>query len=294
MYGYIRPLKAELKVREYEAYHAMYCGLCRTLGRRYGFAARFLVSYDLTFLCCLLEGGAEQWRQGTCFCPANPLCRKHCVEQSEAMAHAADLTVLLAWQKLRDAVQDEHGPKRIAAWLGTRLYGRAYRRAAARLPEQAARIERQLGRLAALEAAQSASLDETADAFARILAGCAALLPEGAPRRAGEQLLYHTGRFIYLTDALDDAAEDARRGRYNPALRRYQAGPEGLCAADRASLTETIDASVSLAGAAMELMPLRAGRGIVGNIVYQGMPGVLRAVAAGTFRNKKRADRSHL
>ena len=47
MYGYIRPLKAELKVREYEAYHAMYCGLCRTLGRRYGFAARFLVSYDL-------------------------------------------------------------------------------------------------------------------------------------------------------------------------------------------------------------------------------------------------------
>ena len=172
MYGYIRPLKAELKVREYEAYHAMYCGLCRTLGRRYGFAARFLVSYDLTFLCCLLEGSAVQWRQETCFCPANPFCRKRCVEQSEAMAHAADLTVLLAWQKLRDAVLDERGPKQIAAWLGTRLYGRAYRRAAARLPEQAAQIERQLGRLAALEAAQSASLDETADAFAQILAGC--------------------------------------------------------------------------------------------------------------------------
>lgn len=294
MYGYIRPLKAELKVREYEAYHAMYCGLCRTLGRRYGPAARFLVSYDLTFLCCLLEGGKAQWQQGRCFCPANPFCRRRCIEQSDAMEHAADFTVLLAWQKLRDAAQDEHGFKRAAAWLGMRLYGRAYRRAAARQPGLAVHIEQQLDRLASLEAAQSASLDETADAFAQILSGCAVLLSGGASRRAGEQLLYHMGRFIYLTDALDDAADDARHGRYNPALQRYHAGAEGLTAADRASLTETIDASVSLAGAAMELMPLQAGRGIVENIVYQGMPGVLRAVAEGSFRNKKRADRSHL
>jgi len=285
MYGYVRPLKAELKVREYEAYRAMYCGLCRALGRRYGLKARFLVNYDLIFLCCLLEGSRETWQQRKCFCPAHPFCCRNCTD-GETLTFAADLTVLLGWQKLRDAAQDERGVKRILAAAGTWLYRGAYRRAAAQQPQTAQRIEASLTRLAKLEQAQSDSLDETADAFAQILSTCAAGLPEGAQRRAGEQLLYHTGRFIYLTDALEDAPEDRRRGRYNPALRRYHADAAGLTEDDRLSLVQTIDASVSLAAAAMELLPLQAGRGIVSNIIYLGMPGVLRAVAAGTFRIK--------
>ena len=34
MFGYVRPRKDELKVRDWEAYQAVYCGLCHTLGRR--------------------------------------------------------------------------------------------------------------------------------------------------------------------------------------------------------------------------------------------------------------------
>ena len=294
MYGYIRPLKAELKVREYEAYHAMYCGLCRTLGRRYGFASRFLVSYDLTYLCCLLDGCVESWGRERCFCPANPLCKKDCTGCSDSIDHAADLTVLLGWQKFRDAANDERGPKRLIARLGMSVFRRAYRKAETRQPELAAKIEASLTRLSELEQAQSASLDATADAFAQILAACAALLPDELQRRAGEQLLYHTGRFIYLTDALEDAPADQKKGRYNPALRRYQAEATGLTEADRLSMVQTIDASISMAAAALELLPLRAGKGILHNIVYLGMPGVLRAVAEGKFRNQKRADRSHL
>ena len=294
MYGYIRPLKAELKVREFEAYHAMYCGLCRTLGKRYGLAARFLVSYDLTYLCCLLDGSAETWQQERCFCPANPFCKKDCTGRSNALDYAADLTVLLGWQKFRDAAEDERGVQKLAAKLGMRLFHRAYRKAARRQPALADAIEAALQRLSALEVAQSESLDETADAFAKILAACAQLLPEGLERRAGEQLLYHTGRFIYLTDALEDAPTDQKAGRYNPALRRYDAEERGLTPEDKLSLMQTIDASISMAAAAMELLPLRMGRGIIHNIVYLGMPGVLRAVAEGKFRNLKRADRSHL
>lgn len=294
MYGYIRPLKAELKIREFEAYHAMYCGLCRTLGQRYGLAARFLVSYDLTYLCCLLDGCAESWQRERCFCPANPFCKKDCTGCSDAMEQAADLTVLLSWQKFCDTASDERGLKRLIARLGMGVFGRAYRKAEARQPELAAKIETSLTRLSELERAQSSSLDATADAFAQILAACAALLPEGLERRAGEQLLYHTGRYIYLTDAFEDAPADQKAGRYNPALRRYGAEENGLTESDRLSLMQTIDVSISMAAAALELLPLRAGKGILHNIVYLGMPGVLRAVAEGKFRNQKRADRSHL
>ena len=33
MYGYVRTHAPELKVREQEYYRAVYCGLCRTMGK---------------------------------------------------------------------------------------------------------------------------------------------------------------------------------------------------------------------------------------------------------------------
>ena len=49
MYGYVRPDKGELRVREYELFRAVYCGLCQALRERYGFLSRFAVNYDMTF-----------------------------------------------------------------------------------------------------------------------------------------------------------------------------------------------------------------------------------------------------
>jgi len=58
MFGYIRPPLGELAQEETERFRAAYCGLCHTLGQRYGFGARFILNYDFTFLAILL--GAEQ------------------------------------------------------------------------------------------------------------------------------------------------------------------------------------------------------------------------------------------
>lgn len=52
MFGYVRPNRDELKVRELRDYEALYCGLCRALGRRHGFFARFFLNYDFTFSPC--------------------------------------------------------------------------------------------------------------------------------------------------------------------------------------------------------------------------------------------------
>ena len=59
MFGYIRPRRDTLLVRDYDRYRAAYCGLCRALGKRCGFAARFLVSYDMTFLYLLFRAPAD-------------------------------------------------------------------------------------------------------------------------------------------------------------------------------------------------------------------------------------------
>ena len=50
MFGYVLPRRDRLSEEAQARYHAAYCGLCRALKLEYGFAARFLVNYDMTFL----------------------------------------------------------------------------------------------------------------------------------------------------------------------------------------------------------------------------------------------------
>ena len=54
MFGYLQVDKAELKVREWEAYKSVYCGLCRQMGRDYSFLSRLALSYDCTYYAMLL------------------------------------------------------------------------------------------------------------------------------------------------------------------------------------------------------------------------------------------------
>ena len=60
MFGYVTPFKPELKIREFEVYKAVYCGLCRELGKRFGPAARLTLNYDFTFLALLAMSVREK------------------------------------------------------------------------------------------------------------------------------------------------------------------------------------------------------------------------------------------
>ncbi len=287
MFGYIRPQKAELKVWEFEAYQAAYCGLCRCLGKRYGFSARFLVSYDLAFLYLLLTGSQASFSAACCRCPARCGAKKHCMDADAAMEFCADATIILGYWKMRDAAADAGGVKRIGAKLAACFFGRRYRKAAHRQPPIAQTAEQAMAQLAALEQAASASLDATADCFARMTAACAGWYADDRERRCAEQLLYHVGRYIYLTDALEDLPEDCRKDRYNPL--RYRFCPEAgkLPQGSETQLIQTIDRSIDLAAAALELLEQRRSAGILHNIIYLGLPSVLKAVRTGSFQNKQ-------
>ena len=54
MFGYVRPVRPELKCKDFDLYRATYCGLCRCLRRRFGLIAPMLLNFDFTFLALLL------------------------------------------------------------------------------------------------------------------------------------------------------------------------------------------------------------------------------------------------
>ena len=287
MFGYIRPRIDELKVRQEAEYRAAYCGLCRCLGKRCGMSSRFLVNYDITFLYLLLSGQGEREQCGRCFCPANPLKKKRCAPVSPAMEYSADVCVILCTLSLRDKVRDAKGIGKLPPALAGAFLRRAFRRAGERRPALAALARTQLERLSELEAEKCDSMDRVADAFAELLSHCADEAIEGEKRPA-QQLLYHIGRYIYLTDALDDLAEDAKTGNYNPLLYRFSCPDGTLSEADRAYVVESIGQSVIMARTALALCELRSNREILENIVSLGLPGVLCAVNRGKFHAKQK------
>lgn len=289
MFGYVLPRRDKLSAPASARYRAAYCGLCRALKRMYGFRARFLVNYDMTFLYFILQ--SQRPEPVRCLCPARPFCRKDCLPDDEPMALAADLTVLLSCWKLEDAKQDGKIFQRLAARAGLLVYRRARKKAAARQPEANRVFARELARLQELEAQHCPSLDRAADAFATLLCACACVEQEGGVRRTQQLLLYHVGRYLYLVDALEDLPKDCKSGAYNPLRYRYTLHDGALTPQDKAQLLQTIEASISMAASALELLPSSPDDEIRTNIIYYGLPAVLHSVAQGRFR--KRGNKQH-
>ena len=284
MFGYVRPFREELKVREFEAYQAMYCGLCRTMGKRHGLIARMFLNYDFTFLAMLLSPKEDRPSTCTCRCPARLGLKKKCACASNpGLDAAADESVILAYWKLRDTVADAPFWRRQGARLLSLPLRPAYRRAAAARPAFDALTAQCLEELRGLEEEGCPSLDRPADAFARILRAAAPVSGDEGRDRAMEELLYHVGRWIYLLDAWDDLKEDRSSGAYNPIAARYPDGPE----AHLEEIRLTLRHSRNLAASACALLEHGTWRGVVENIVYLGLPTVEELVFAGRWDTVK-------
>lgn len=280
MFGYVRPVRQELKCREFDLYRATYCGLCRALRRRYGLIAPMFLNFDFTFLTLLLWQAEDRFVPCRGRCHGNPLVKKPMCPDSPALEQAADESMILTWWKLKDSVEDESWIRGLPARFMAAILRPSYRKAAGLRPDFDRVTRSCLEELSALEHQQCSSIDRTADTFARILQAAA---PEKSDQnRIMSQLLYHLGRWIYLVDARDDLKEDLQAGKYNPVALRY--GPEG----DDDSLIQTLNQSLELMGAALQLGDFGCRKPLLENIVYLGLPLVQRAVFDGSWSQIKK------
>lgn len=284
MFGFVRPLRGELKVREWERFQEVYCGLCHTIRRHYGILQTTLLSYDCTYLALLLDSmeecGGETCRKR---CVMHPFRKKRCACESVGMVRAASVSVILQWHKLGDTISDEHGLKRLAARLLRIFFRRGYRKAVNDFPEFDRATFQCLAQLHELERQKVASLDRPADAFANILR--AAVSGYHTDSRILEEMFYHTGRWIYLIDACDDIQEDFVSGSYNPVILRWQLDRAALLPPAKAAMQHTLLQSLAASYHAYILLHPFRDVGIIENILCQGLPEVTRQVLEGTFSN---------
>ncbi len=269
MFGYIKPVKCELKVKEYDYYRAAYCGLCNALKQNCGIFSRFVLSYDFVFLALLLSENKieeKQHKRRCMVCPKGRMC-----VSSDVYDFVSDFCVILSYLKIEDDIKDNRGIKRLfKAYLPKLLLRRSYKRAEARNLKYVEIAKRLYNELSVLEAKKTPSIDATADKFALMLTSILDNY-ESESKRIYKEILYHIGRYIYIIDALDDFENDIKSDEYNPIAERYNFREFELSEEIKKRVVLTLQDSHQAVLNAFELLPRSRNESILRNIIELGM-----------------------
>lgn len=274
MLGYVTCEKAELKMRDFERYNGYYCGVCKSIGVRYGQIPRMILSYDAAFLALVLAGAMEERESVT---------REHCVihhikkkmiVRNQAIDYAADVMLILAWHKLRDDAKDEGKLRAKTAMIAFRRVYRDLEKARSDLCEG---IRKSLDELDQLEKAKCDRLDLIAHTFASIMEKIFHI--EGGDPQINRLLAalgYHLGKWIYLIDAWEDIGENIASGAYNPLLYRFGWNKAGESQENfRKRIYDDVERNLLIYLSEMskivDLLALGKNKDIIENVVYMGL-----------------------
>ena len=270
MFGYIRIDKPELKVREYELYKAVYCSLCKRLGKNYGILSRLTLSYDFTFLALLqmaMSDGCDGFVQKRC--TFNPLKKcNYCKDDSICDLPAAAAMIML-YYKIKDNISDEKGFKKLGYLCLKPIFASARKKAGKLYPEIEEIVSNYISAQNELEKSECDDLDRAADPTATALSNIFSLCSDDqTQKRVLSRLGYCMGRYIYLLDAACDLSDDIKKNRYN-VLKKGVDGDINQYAKKR--VEPQLYFCINEASKAFELLEIKKHKDILGNIIYLGL-----------------------
>ena len=281
LFGYVTVYKDELLVREFNEYKAVYCGLCKSLGKEYGVLSRAILSYDCTFYALFLlalKGSCPGYERKMCRC--NPLKKCTYIKEGEdSLSKASALSVCSVYFKIEDNIKDSKGIKRLVYRLVKPIVKRWSKKAKKKFPQiYKAVLEMSLAQTKA-ESDPDCHLDMAAEPTANMLKTI--LSCEG--RDESERLVlgnlgYHLGRWIYLMDAADDYEDDVKSGNFNP-FKNYKGDNK------KDYFVQVLNQSLAQAYNSWNLVDVTLYGGIIDNILLKGLGEKQKAVL---FSEEKR------
>jgi len=262
VFGYIITNHQTLPEDRQQRFRSFYCGLCRTLNRRYGKIGQATLSYDMTFMALLLNALYEpKENNGAEKCFLHPF-KKHDFAESVVFDYVADMNIALAYHKCLDNWRDD---RNLPSFAEAKLLKRAYESVQERHSAKCEVIESWLCEIHRIEEENLEMIDPPVNATGKMMGELfvydADDIWANSLRTIGDGL----GRFIYLMDAYDDLPKDIRKKRYNP-LKAYMAdeGFEEMC---RSALLMMVADCTS----EFEKLPVLLDADIIRNVLYSGI-----------------------
>lgn len=300
MFGYVRPQKSELLVREYEQYKGIYCTLCRQLGTSYGIASRLTLSYDCTFYAMLLFSLNPQcpgFQSGRCV--VNPFKKcTYCNAGEKELIAAAALSVMMTYQKIRDDIDDSHFLGKLRGYVLLPLAAHARKKAARDFPQMDRAVSALMIQQRKAEQSENPGIDLCAEPTAKMLEQVFAMAvgvqpdEESANARVLRQIGYYLGRWVYLMDAADDMEKDIKTKSFNPFVIQYHltavSTQEELGNA-RERANQVLNLTLSQLTAAFNILDFQHFSPILENVIHKGLPEMQKEIL---FKKEKTNVRS--
>ena len=221
MFGYVIPLKQELKIKDFNRFKSYYCGLCLHIKKDFGNIPRMTLNYDMTFLALLLDGLSPQEVEFDFKrCAPHPIKAKPVVINNKPLSYAAAMNVALVYYKLLDDISDDNTLSSKFKLLALSPYNKKFDNSIIELNKL---IAIKLKDLSDLENNLNfSSIDEICHPFSEIVANILKYYPYELTDDGDEirdnlyNLGYTLGKWIYLIDALDDLEKDMKNKKFNP------------------------------------------------------------------------------
>ena len=270
MFGYLQIQKSELLVREAEAYKAVYCGLCRQMGKDYSGLTRFTLSYDCTFYAMFLMSlnrSCKGFKDGRCTC--NPLKKcKFATDEGDAYGKAAAFSMISVYYKIIDDIQDSGFFKKLLCRIIKPFFSHQRKKAADKYPDMDKAVSDMMKMQYDAEHSEKPSVDMSAHPTALMLAAVlSAEAHDEIQKRVLYEFGYHIGRWIYLVDAADDIEKDIKSNGFNQFVNKKTGEVKSSD-----FIKAVLNQSLARAYDAYNLLNFTDFKGILDNMMLLGFP----------------------
>ena len=280
MFGYIIPLKNELKVKDFDKFRTYYCSICSEIKNKFGNIPRLGLNYDTTFFSILLDGlSVENSKKFTFSCIRHPLEKREFF-YSNAISYASDLNISLIYYKLLD---DKLDNKTIIPSLLLKILYPYYKKVTFKNIDSI--LNDNLTKLHDIEKSSSKySLDEICHPFSDIIGKILKEYPyeinedNSLTRNNLYSFGYSFGKWIYLIDALDDLKSDMQSNiNFNPIEKSFNINNlsyESFIKSIKTDIDFLLIALISSCEEKLKKLQLNKNQEIIENVIKLGLMNV--------------------
>lgn len=278
MFGYVQPLRMELKIREWNEFRKFYCGVCTALKEK-SFLSQFFLTYDSVFFSLLLtalNGTVPVQKKRFCFLTMKSV---RYYESDEITLSSLAFLLLLKYKLIDDYTDSKDILRKIFSGITAKVVNIKDKEFTQKFEEK---VLKYLKMLSKKEQEKCSSIDETANIFGEL----AAIFFESVGNFDSDTsfvmkyLGEYLGKWIYVLDAYDDLEKDVKKGNYNPIIEEFKkewedSNKDTVIFKDRikTSIEERLKNYIEEITKAYDLLILKSPqfKGILDNVVYLGL-----------------------
>lgn len=269
MFGYVKTDFPNLYIKDTVLYKAMYCGLCKGIGKSCGQKGRFLLNYDLTFLSVFLHNVlGEDVKIEQQKCVIHQIRKRPIAVVDTLTERIGALNVIMAYHKIKDDVIDSGKGRTLKL-----VFSSAYKKAKKREIELDRIVEKRYNDLLDYEKTNGDSIDMSADPFGNMIKDVVKVIAGDKYNQDIENLSYNLGKWVYLIDALDDFDKDLKKKNFNVFVNLYKdvKSKEQLVETHQQELIYVFSSVLSVIAQSAKNLKYNFNHDLIDNVLMRGL-----------------------